>query len=61
MTFDDVLIAADAHPYQHCTCGHLRSSHRGGRCFMCWDWGGCMAFELCAEHPGVEDWRRLER
>lgn len=52
---DGILIASDMHPSQHCECGHMRRSHRP-HCQMCWDWGGCMSFELCQEHPGVEAW-----
>jgi len=58
-SLDDVLITADWHPDQHCRCGHLRRSHRPA-CFICWDWQGCEAFELCPDHPDVEDWRRLD-
>lgn len=58
--FDGILVASDLHPYQHCRCGHFRRSHHGGRCFMCWDWGGCIAFELCPENPGVETAWRLD-
>jgi hypothetical protein len=53
---DEILIASDLHPDQHCQCGHLRRSHRPA-CRMCEGWQDCQAFELCHEHPGVEAWR----
>lgn len=58
--FDDILIASDAHPYQHCHCGHLRRSHHP-RCFFCHDWpGGCQEFALCLEHPEVASFLRYD-